>query len=364
MAALMDGSLADGEHEFMSTLLERFSYAPLRALLKSLEFETQVGFSNIKDTIPYQFAETSRSRSYTSFKNSHYEHVLFGNKKTTFFNFEDSDLIEKVRERLFTLNLINPSSDIFTTRILAKSELSARRLHYPELVHVLDQGTQLHLIYSSVHSYSYRKDLPASNQYEDFDEIVGIKNIYNQCFDVITVRDDGFIDVKIDYIKDTEKGRFLANSFFSNSLNYLKTHFQQSMNSASEVPFSWPQPVNLKSVLAPLSEDATLKVINLAQMDNDGHISEFSTAQADVRSNVVRQTGNQVLKDNGDEPKNFAFAGSINRELSNLSYQPQLIIKAQPKVLQSEAGRIDHAIIKDNLGREEYDIFRSKLVSD
>lgn len=362
MASTEISTLSDEEFEFMSILLGRFSYAPLRALLRSLGFDPQVGFNNIKETMPYQFSESSKLLQYDDFKQSYYEHVLFGNKKATFFNFEDSSLIDAVRDNFRSTNLINSTLDRFSSSILPKSDLRSHSMRNPSLVYILDQVDQLHLIYSSVHLYSYREDLPTSNGYSEFDELLGIKNIYNQCFDVITVKDDGFVDVKIDYVKDPEKNKFLANSLFDKNLKYLKSSFNQMMNRGSKKTFTWVQPVNLKMVIDSLSEDTSVKVINLAQMDDSGQISEFSTAQDDVRLNLVRHAGNQVLRDHGDEPKNFAFAGSVSKTLSNLNYHPQLIIKALPRILLDPQGKIDHAIIKDNIGQEEYDLFRNKLL--
>ncbi|MFZ1571013.1 MAG: hypothetical protein WAT29_19510 [Thiolinea sp.] len=348
--------------DLWDVILERIPHNALNAILRKLNIPHSRGLVNIKElAIPYLMHESNQTRA-LEFFNYYCSHVLFGNKKILFFNFNDRDLIDRVRQKISQYPFFSQSYNGFSTMLYPNNQLPTIADQEGELVAALDEGDQIHLVFKTIRRYNSRTTLSPTGDFRNYYELIGILRHYNQCFDVLTIHQNGYIDLKIDFYKKAQDNRKLSSREFSHVNIRIKDRFTQLMNVGTQNAFSWVNPLNLKSKLNSLVSDDAIQVCKVKQLDDQGSQVAFENESIDVRSSTTWLGSSSALQEVGDEAKPYFFRGFIASSLADYGYRTELNLDALPIVVQDDAGRLDCAIITGNLVRQDYNILREKLV--
>ncbi len=359
----IEASVRDINFENLNSCLERIPFKLLKPLLDYIGIPTaKGGLINLKNSVNDYFKLDSRDAKVQILLRYYFEHIIYANKILRIYPSNSLDLINIVKSR----NL-NDKYGLNYNVAYALNDLKNINKNETHLWRVVEEENAVHLIFTKVRSIREMHELDRNiDERNFFDEIIGIKNIYHQCFDVVTVHEDGFIDIKIDYFKNVHSKRKINTKEFDDQLKILKNIFVKVIFPADSDDFKWPKAIDFKLLIGNLAQDKDLIIYDIAQTDNQGNLikfSKFSPQCHDVREGRVFLTGNQALIDAGDSPKNHVLKSKIKCSVEDkFNYEAELILEEPPTIHNDPLAQVNNAIIKQNLGAIDYNLIRKKLI--
>lgn len=359
-------------------LVKRFNYTFLRKIIGQLHIPVNVTSKQELGNILTNWAcstdlsevEISKAAKLLSILE---EHIIFSNKIIEIYQVNT----EEVLKTLSNLLEINPDS-VFSKKyghnLATKDDL--RELHkgkHYDLWRIISLDDEVHLIFTSVRDINDKEILEPNSVHnrdgEQFDEVYGIKYIYTQCFDVITIYKNNMIDIKLDYYRSNagKSMPVMHKKDIQQTIGNLKDRFSLLLKTHG-VNFIWKSPVNFKPIISQLITDKEIQALDVKQTDKQGYITSFSAiGDKDVREGTGYTGANTALNKVGDPPKQHCFSGSIDRHLGYrnppLTYKVFIELSAAPTLHQTETSIVKNAIISGNLGQADYHMLRNKLLS-
>lgn len=346
--------------DLLTAIFHRIPYRVMGALLKSNDIPSGKGMDKRLNMVMSCLDDDSKQAGLDNLLSHYLEHLCYGNK-VVFHHVDTSG--EQYLDLLSNLTVSeNPYSSSWPLP-LDHDQLGMLD-DTPVLSYVQKTKKSTELIFCSVRTVyehdSFNPDALGPNRPKftnEYNEIVGIRPIYRQCYDVVTIKPDS-VQFRIDYEKSYS--RYLGKREIERYKLKLNKALFELLGKEAE---SLELPLDFSSAIKVLELDEDGILGKVQHTDNQGCDSNLSRRKLvdDVRDATFFSAGKAGVEGEGDKLKTHGFLMRYPTTLGDHDLYPELIIETDPGIYQKKVGTVYYAIIKSNLGKEDFDLIFTKL---
>jgi hypothetical protein len=348
--------------ELLNGLKCRVSWPTLNAILLGLEIPIIGRGKNevIKNLAPYLNEKENIDKA-NLLLIYFYAQILVGEKAVKIFKVE-TDIVKSL---INSFESIEPQKSIFKDKYpFPVSQKELKDVNSSQnLVEIKTIEKGLQLVFCSKRDYTERLGLDLNiireeerKNLADLSEIIGIKKYARQAYDIVTLRERGMIEVRIDNpLKMSSDDRYRAFLKTSDSLNY-------QIKNISKFDSVLNEPINFFSAIKNLYNSSEGRVCEL-WFETDGASikrEKMRKRHIDLRSEAYHKAGKDAV-DHITPCRlgirwNFIDSNSVETE-------PELLLPGNTRDLGSSNQRLEEAIIERCSSLEDYDFVFDKLIS-
>ncbi|TAV10227.1 hypothetical protein ELI37_06770 [Rhizobium leguminosarum] len=283
-------------------------------------------------------------------------HELCGEKLVSFYEF-DSATLQSIRGRLAG---IVPEDSIFSQRYpatLSEKELKAAPAGLIlTSVESSDEGVAVVFSSARVTTVRERIDVEALDEtmnsvLDDYEEIIGVKTVRFQAFDVIWVPvDGGTVDIRIDFPEGTLSEVAVAAR---------KMVLAELVRMTGVIV---PEPVNMFPLIDRMysdGEEGTVVELGFGTTTASLKHEKMRRRKLDLRNETYHKGGKAAL-DTPIEP--FKLSIRWHRAIGKkLASEPELSLNSSSRAAGSTNPVLDRVVIRRCMGSDDYDHVRSRI---
>lgn len=287
------------------------------------------------------------------------DHELASEKLCSFYTVDDPTLAAIRAELKASIPSPSPIANAFPF-LLPEAELQKLPLGQPKLISVFEVGGGIAAVFGSVRALKVREPVDtsafadgAARILAGYDEVIGLKLIRHQAFDVVWIPDRGnVIDLRIDYPKGTHAdiGRASQNTAMA-AFNKL----------VSSDPFGTP--VNLFPLLMKMYEEAGEgRVVELAFGTTTRSIKhERMRVSVDcLRTELYHMGGKKNLK-TPVTPYKVSIAYTFDLG-GGVESHPELNLHTTSYIADNANPQLYDAVIRKTVGLADYEHVRERIL--
>lgn len=285
------------------------------------------------------------------------EHTLCGEKLTGFYRV-DSGSIERAREAVLAAKIDATPFSLAYPASLSEDELAVQPNRFVlTAVEANDDG--IAAVFSSVRVVTVREeiepeDVPnsASGIFDDYEQIIGLKTVRFQAFDVVSLPHKGTLaDVRVDFPPGTHQDVALAAH--ARTLDAFHEIVGENLLEA---------PVNLFPLIDHIYNDPKEGIVvelgfgtTTASLKHE----KMRRKLLDLREEQYHKGGKAALK-SPIEP--FRLSVTWKRSIGEgLFSTPELSVNSNSRAAGVEHPTIDNVIIRKCIGQDDYEFVRSRI---
>lgn len=357
----------------LEAALQRFPHPTLVALVHNLNLPTGRGKLGMVEAIMDEFDSTLIQNMLPRLLDIYREHILYADKAIRIYREFPTDAVRILRDQLATYSVPDNVFVQYWSMPMPSASLQGVGVDDAiQLVDIITEDLCTHMIYSTVRIVTQESTFTPDAFGDDrpdftdrFETFIGVEHIRRQCFDVITIYDNGDLDFKVDCFKG--ENRHLGKQDQRTHIGNLLDNFQSILSTVFPSSIQWPQPLNFYPAIANLIEhDTEITISRIEQSDNQLCNANFSRRRRndDVRDATVYRGGNAGLVNQGDRPRSHSLRARSCLNYGSKEHYPELIIESTPVVHHVDTPSVHTAIIKFNIGREDFYEMRNKLLNN
>jgi hypothetical protein len=348
--------------ELLNGLGYRVSWPTLQAILSGLEIPIVGRGKNevIQKLKPYLDEKENIDKANLLLLYFHAQ-ILVGEKAVKVFKVE-TDIVKSL---ISSFESIKPKKSIFKDKYpLPVSENDLKEVNSSQNlveIKIIEKGLQL--IFCSKRDYTERLDLDLNiireeerKNFSSLSEIIGIKQYARQAYDVVTLRKEGMIEIRIDnplkMSSDDRRRTFLK---ILDSLNYQIKNISKFDSILSE-------PINFFSAVKNLYNSSEGRVCEL-MFETDGASTKrekMRRKDIDLRSEAYHKAGKDAV--DHITPFRLGIRWSFT-DSNSVETEPELFLPGNIRNLGHGNQRLEEAIIERCSSLEDYDFVFNKLIS-
>lgn len=344
------------------TLIDRLPANLLKKVL-GIAGVPNVGYKEgLKELVNNECVQPTNSHKLDRLSHLLLDHIIFGNKKIRVFHTPTSSLINNfTSQETSIIDLINANQ--YAGKILTRDQINDLPERLQTKLWMMYSGNGfVHLIFRAIRRVTERDTL---NHYEiangRYNEVYGVRHIYDQCFDVISIHQNNTIQIKIDLYRNHEHRNLFSNTDIENQFSHLKSQFLSILRNQLGYELEFPRAHDFTPAIESLLLNESCNITNVKQLDNQGYDMHIKGLQ-DIRNSLALQHANQALENVGDIPKRHMLRATFTQPLANHTYEVDLELTAPPFVHNIAVAVINDATIKDNLGSNDYNQVMNRIL--
>lgn len=283
-------------------------------------------------------------------------HAISGEKLASFYEV-DAETMEQIR--LKAAEIVPPSSPFSEIYPVALSEKALKEMRAGLVLAAVertDSGTGL--VFASARVVTVREPIILSSldgdlaaELDDYEEIIGVKTVRFQAFDVVWIPDEGStIDVRVDFPEGTLGEVALAARKLS----------VQAFETA--VGVALPEPTNMFALIDRMYGDSSEGiVVELGFGTTTASIKreKMRRKKLDLRNETYHKGGKAALS-TPIEP--FKVSIIWRRSLGpKLFSEPELSLNSNSRAAGSTDPVLDRVVIRKCMGNDDFDYVRSRI---
>lgn len=285
------------------------------------------------------------------------EHTLCGEKLAGFYKV-DPEALARAREKVLSAEIKATAFSEAFPASLPEDELADQPSGFI-LTAVESSDDGIAVVFSSVRVITVREDIEpedmpeaAAGVFEDYEQIIGLKTVRFQAFDVVSLPHDGaYIDVRVDYPAGTHHD--VALSAHARTIDAFHKIVGDPLLS---------DPINLFPLIDRIYNDPKEGIVvelgfgtTTASLKNE----KMRRKQLDLREEQYHKGGKAALK-SPIEP--FRLSVTWKRKAGDgLFSNPELSVNSNARAAGGEHPTIENVVIRKCMGQADYEFVRSRI---
>nr|WP_294841215.1 hypothetical protein [uncultured Methylotenera sp.] len=333
-------------------------WSSMKSILKDLKIPTSIGWEKSYSKIIDSYKKDELGKIADSIYQSYIDSIFYGNKvlRIAKTDSETSKLI------INELKGITPSNSSYSSSYPKPIDLATLKSEsiLPKLVSISESSDKntLSLVFCAKRHYFVRETFEVDTlgesvqkAFNEYDSIVALKSISRQCFDIVRVHSDGYIELAADHID--EIGLDDHRMFIGNLFNELTT----LLSDADKFDKEQIKFLSLSKLLKKLYDENEGRIVEIGH--DTGVTGGVVTEKMRRKSMDVRE---EVFHKGGMDASTGVSLFSLAKTwaITDSDAEPELYLPGSIRTLSSSLGTYE-AILKGCISKTHYDFIISKI---
>lgn len=333
-------------------------WSSMKSILKDQKIPTSIGWEKSYSKIIDSYKKDELATIANSVYKSYIDSIFYGNKVLRIAK-TDSATSELI---INELKEIAPSRNSYLSSYPKPIDLDTLKGEsiLPQLVSITESPDKksISLVFCAKRHYFVRETFEVDalgesvkKAFDEYDSIIALKSIHQQCFDIVRVHSDGYIELAADHIDEIgldDHRMFIGNLF--NELNILLRDTDKF--DKEQIKF-----LSLSNLLKHLYDEDEGRIVEIGHDTGvtGGVVTEKMRRKSmDVREEVFHKGG----MDASTGVSLFSLAKTWS--VGDSDAEPELYLPGSIRTLSSSSGSYE-AILKGCISKAHYDFIISKI---